>query len=60
MRIVNLDRVSYLCETCLKSLATAEKEEKDKYFYPCLERWNYFTPIVYSADGILDTEAVVA
>ena len=60
MQIVNLDTGSYLRQTSAKALATAEKEKKDKYLHPCLEHRRYFTPMVYSADGIPGTEAVVA
>ena len=58
VRIVNLDAGSYLPQTSEKALATAEKDKKDKYLQPCLERRRSFTPMVYSADGIPRTEAV--
>ena len=61
MLIVNLYAVSYLCHTSAEVLATAEKEEeKDNYIKPCLERQQYSTSMVYSADGIPKTEAVAA
>ena len=60
MQIVNFDAGSYLRQTSAKSLATAEKEKKDKYLQTYLERRNYFTPMVYSTDGIPRTEAVAA
>ena len=60
MLIVNLDLVSHLRQTSAKALATAEKDKNDKYLHPCLERRNSFTPMVYYADGIPGTEAVVA
>ena len=60
MRIVNLDAGYYLCQTSAKALTTAEKEKKYKYLHNCLERRRYFTPMVYSADGITGTEAVAA
>ena len=43
-----------------KALSTAEKEKKDKYLQTCLECWSYFTPMVYSVDGIPGTEDVAA
>ena len=60
MLIVNLDAGSYLPQTSAKALATSEKEKKDKYLEPCLERQRYFTPMVYSVDGFFGTEAVSA
>ena len=58
MQIVNLDMGSYLCQTSANTLATADKDKKDKYLQPCLERRRYFSPMVYSADVIPGTEAV--
>ena len=60
MKIVNLNAGSYLCQTSVKAMVTAEKENKYKYLHPCLELRRSFTPIVYSADGIPGTEAVSA
>ena len=60
MRIVNLDEVSYMCQTYVKSMETAEKENKDKYVQPCLYPRRTFTPMVYSMDEISVTEAVDA
>ena len=60
IRIVNLDAGSYLCMTPEKALAKAEKEKKDFYLQACLERRRTFTPIVYSANGILGAEALAA
>ena len=60
MQIVNLDSGSYLCRTSAKALKMAEKEKKDKYLQPCVERRCYFTPMVYSADVIPGTEAIGA
>ena len=60
MQIVNLDTCSYLRQTSTKALATAEKEKRDKHHYPCLECRRYFTPMVYSTNGIPGTEAVAA
>ena len=58
MQIVNLDAGSYLHQTSTKSLATAEKDKKEKYHHCCLERRPYFTSMVYSAYVIPGTEAV--
>ena len=52
MNIVNLYTGSYLCQTYEKALAMADKEKKDKYFQPYLERRHIFTPMVYSKDII--------
>ena len=60
MQIVNLDVGSYLHQTSTKALATAEREKNDKYVQPCLKCRNYFTRMVYSADGITGTEVVAA
>ena len=60
MKIVSLYAGSYLRQTSTKSLETAEKEKKYKYFQPCLGRRRSFTPVVYSTDGIPGTEAVAA
>ena len=60
MRIFNIYAVSYLRQTSAKALETAEKEKKDKYLQPCMERRCSFTPMVYSADGINLIEAVAA
>ena len=60
IRIVHLDVGSYLRQTSAKSLATAEKEKKEKYLQPYLECRHYFTPMVYSVDGITGTESVAA
>ena len=41
-------------------MATTEKKNKDKYIQTCLERRQYFAPIVYSANGITRTEDIAA
>ena len=38
----------------------AERKKREKYLQPCLESRRYFTPMVYSADGIPGMEAVAA
>ena len=60
MHIFNLDAGSYLRQTSTKALSTAEKEKKDQYLQPCLERRRYFTPKVYYTAGIPGTDAVAA
>ena len=60
IRIVNLNAGSYLRMTPEKALAKVEKENKDLYLQACLERRRTFTPMVYSADGILGAEALAA
>ena len=57
--IVNLGAGSYLRMTPEKSLAKAEKENKDLYLQACLELRRTFTPMVYSADGIPAEEQAV-
>ena len=49
---------SYLRETSVKSLEMEEKEKKENYLQPCLECRKYFTPMVYSTDGIPGMEAI--
>ena len=58
--IFNLDAGSYLRQTSEKALETAETEKNNKYVHPCPESRRSFTPIVYSADGISETEFVAA
>ena len=60
MRIVNLDTDSYLRQKSANTLATAEKEKKDNYLQPCLERRCSFTLKMYSVKGIPVTEALAA
>ena len=63
--IVNLDAGSYLPKTPEKEISKVEKDKKDLYLQGCLERRSYFTPMVYSTDGIpgletLDTQKRLA
>ena len=60
MQTVNLYKGCYLRQTSADALATEEKDKKDKYLQPCLERRHSFTPMVYSVDGNPGTEAVAA
>ena len=60
IRIFNLDPGSYLCMTPEKSLAKAEKENKDLYLQVCLERRRTFTPMVYFVERIPGAEALAA
>ena len=60
IRVVNLDVGSYLRMIPQKALAKAENYKKDLYPKACLESRNYFTPMVYSADGISVAEALAA
>ena len=60
MQTVNLYKGCYLRQTSSDALATEEKDKKDKYLQPCLERRHSFTPMVYSVDGNPGTEAVAA
>ena len=58
IRIVTLDVGSYLRMTPEKALAKAEREKKDLYLQPFLERIRTFTPMVYCADEIPGVEAL--
>ena len=58
--IVNLDAGSHLCMTPEKALAKAERQNKDLYLQYCLERRRNFTPMVYSAEGMLVSESLAA
>ena len=60
IRIVNLYAGSYLRMTPKKALAKSVKEKKNVYLQACLDRRRTFTPIFYSADGILGAEALAA
>ena len=60
MRIVNLDAGSYLLQTSENDLVTEEKGEKEKYPQPCLERRQFFNPIVYASDEIYGKETSAA
>ena len=60
IRIVDLDVGSYLRMTPEKALAKVEMEKKDLHLQACLERRRTFTPMVYSADGIIGAEALAA
>ena len=51
---------SYLSQTSAKVMEMLEKENKDKYLQPSLERRHNLTPMVYTADRIPGTEAVFA
>ena len=58
MQNFNLDAVSYLLQMSVKYLETADKEKKDKYPQPCLERRHTFTPMLYSSNRIVGKYAV--
>jgi hypothetical protein len=53
IRITNTDATSYLSSSPSKILATQEKAKKRKYLEPCLQRRCHFTPLVFSADGLI-------
>ena len=46
--------------TLEKLIAKEEKEKKDKYLHPFLERRRHFTPLFLSANGIPGVEARAA
>ena len=60
IRIINLDAGSYLSMNPEKTLAKADKENKDLKLQACLERRRTFTPMVYCVDGIPRAEALAA
>ena len=60
MQVVNLDVVSYLCQTSTMALVMGGEGEKGNYLQHCLKCKRYFTPMVYSANGNTGTEAIVA
>jgi hypothetical protein len=53
----NFQSRSYRNKDYQKVLAQQEKEKKNQYLCPCLERRKDFTPLVYSVDGIAGREA---
>ena len=58
--IVKLNDGSYLLLTPEKAIEKTEKEKKYLYLQACLKRRRDFTPMVYSADGIPQAEALAA
>ena len=60
IRIVSLDKSSYLRMTLENDLLKSEKEKKDLCLQACLGRRRTFTPMVYSPDGIPGAEALAA
>lgn len=55
IRVVDTDTQSYINQTPLQVLTTAEKK-KNKYSNACHERRALFTPICVSVDGMLSKE----
>ena len=60
IRITDTDAPSNRGQDPKKVLARHEKEKKDKYLDACVERRRQFTPLVYSVDGLMGTEARAA
>jgi hypothetical protein len=60
IRVTDTDAKSYQGQSAQKSIARQEKEKKDKYVDACVERRRQFTPLVYSVDGLLGSEARAA
>ena len=60
VRIVDTDAPSYNQRDPAKIIAGQEKAKKGKYLEACLERRRSFTPLVFSADGLMGTEAKAA
>jgi hypothetical protein len=60
VRIADTDAPTYRGQDPKKVLARHEKEKKDKYLDACIERRRQFTPLVYSVDGMMGSEARAA
>ena len=59
-RITDTDAPTYRGQDPAKVLAKHEKEKKEKYLQPCLDRRRHFTPLVFSVDGLRGAEATAA
>ena len=57
VRVVDTDAPSYCSHSPQVVLSSAEAEKKWKYVEICLARHAGFTPLCFSIDGILGTEA---
>ena len=59
IRVVDTDAQSYVNRSPKEVLGTAEKDKKAKYSVACEERRALFTPLCFSVDGLMGTEAEV-
>ena len=57
VRVVDTDAPSYCIRSPQAVLLSAEVEKKRKYFLVCQARCASFTPLCYSVDGLLGSEA---
>ena len=57
VRVIDTDAKSYLRQSPQSVLATAEREKKRKYSAACMARHVNFTPLCFSIDGLMGTEA---
>ena len=60
VHVTDTNSPSYKAHNPLTILARQEKAKKDKYVQPCIERRRQFTPLVFSVDGLVATEAEAA
>ena len=60
IRITDVDAKSHRSMSTLMVLQKHEREKKDKYLQPCLDRRRHFTPLVFSVDGAMGPEADAA
>ncbi len=60
IRVTDTDAASYRKTEPKSVLKRHEREKKAKYNDLCLARHRHFTPLVFSVDGMLGTEAIAA
>ena len=60
VRITDTESPSYSGRDPAAILAEHERRKKRKYLRPCLERRRHFTPLVFSANGMMGEEAEAA
>jgi hypothetical protein len=60
VRITDTDAPSYRQQDVRKILEKHEKEKKKRYLQPCIEQRRHFTPLVFSVDGMMGSEAAAA
>ena len=57
IRVVDTDAKSYLCHAPSRVLLNAEVEKKNKYAEACAAGRAHFTPLCFSVDGLMGSEA---
>jgi hypothetical protein len=60
IRITDTDASAYWGQATDKILLKHEKEKKTRYLQACLDQRRHFTPLVFSVDGVLGSEAKAA